>query len=500
MLYLLQLKEYRFDRLKEFVLSSEWKKFFFNKTLVAYYIIFFVYIINYKFFSNNFFDLISWFFIAILVLNNLYILYKIKIWQFLYPKITNRSIIIFIISWFVQTFVYFISFFHKHFFLWLFFLLFFTYDIVFFVNLILSPFINYKKKKIMKLAEEKIIKFSDLKKIWITWSFWKSSTKKLLHQLLSQKKTIITTPKNINTEMWVSEFILNNVDKKYEYFISEMGAYKIWEIEILSNIVNPKYWFITWIWEQHIWLFGSKDNIRKAKFELATKLEQNKWTLYLNIDSLKNLSFLKKYKCKIIKYSLFEKNADAFSKITSTTINWTKFIFTYWKITKKFHTNIFWKHNILNLTGVLAFLIDQGIDISKLNLNNLKLPDNTLQLKKIDSDFIYIDDTYNLSVWWLMSGLEFLHYFEEFKPKILVLDDILELWNKSKHIHIEIWKKISTYDFDKIFLVWKNFTKYIEIWLQQWGFNMDNVFYNVDLIKTIKKWIVLLEWRNAKIF
>ena len=62
--------------------------------------------------------------------------------------------------------------------------------------------------------------------------------------------------------------INNNLDKFDDIFIAEMGAYKVGEIKELCDLVHPKYGILTRIGKAHLELFGSVENIQKAKFEL----------------------------------------------------------------------------------------------------------------------------------------------------------------------------------------------------------------------------------------
>jgi UDP-N-acetylmuramyl pentapeptide synthase len=54
--------------------------------------------------------------------------------------------------------------------------------------------------------------------------------------------------------------------------------------------------------------------------------------------------------------------------------------------------------------------------------------------------------------------------------KILVVEDILELWKDSKQIHRKIWKYIWN-KIDEILFVWVNFKQDILAWLKEWNFN-----------------------------
>jgi UDP-N-acetylmuramyl pentapeptide synthase len=80
--------------------------------------------------------------------------------------------------------------------------------------------------------------------------------------------------------------------------------------------------------------------------------------------------------------------------------------------------------------------------------------------------------------------------------KILVIDDILELWKKAEKIHFEIAEKIAkNKQVDKILFCWINYKKSFIEWLIKWWFKQKNILQDLDNIK--EKSIILFEWRNT---
>lgn len=501
--YTIQLKEYRIDRFKEYLSTLQWKNALFNfwfflelPLLIISLTVFFN-----KAFENIVYPITFYF----LLIQNIFVLWKIFRLKIKIPKFTKRLLvtktllvlILIILLYFVLTkntgFIY----------LYILSILNFTPIIIFISIFISCPLINYIKNKILKQAIIKSQTYNKVIKIWVTWSYWKSTVKEFLSTILQQEWETLKTPENINTELWVSRIIINKLSNKYKYFVAEMWAYNIWEIETLWNIVNHKYWFLTAIWIQHLWLFWSEENITKAKSEIAKKILENNWILYINWDNnkIRQINFDKKL--NIVKYWLDE-NSDAKSKIISKK-NWkTIFEFEYKNEKYEFEINFIWKHQIINITWVIAFCIDQWISPEniKKHLLKLKLPNNTLDIKeKIINNikYIIINDTYNLSRDWLFAWLEVLNSFSKNYEKILVIDDILELWKDAKNIHFEIWKRIAEENLtDKIFYVWINYKKYFINWLIEWGYNQEKILKNIDIFKD--KSIILFEWRKAWIY
>ena len=141
--------------------------------------------------------------------------------------------------------------------------------------LLVTPFSNYRKNKIRARARLKMAGMKKVKTIGIAGSFGKTSTKEFLYAILSQKFKVVKTEGNSNTDMGVANTILRDVNDDYDYFICEMGAYRVGEIKLISGLAQPFAGIITGLNEQHLDLFGSMENTKRAKFELIRGLPED---------------------------------------------------------------------------------------------------------------------------------------------------------------------------------------------------------------------------------
>ena len=519
-LYTIQLKEYRWDRFKEYLLTNQGKTALFSVFSIVEFVLFIVsaliwipYFIKTPYlvtFWGTFYHIFFWF----LVIENIFVLWKLFRKRILKPKLTSRIIILillFIIWWGLDLYFFYKWNLWNFTYLYILAVYLFMPFIIFFYNFISLPIVNYKKNKIIKSAIRKSGKINNPPtKIAITWSYWKTSVKEFLSQILSNHYKVLKTPENINTELWVSSVVLNRLSSNYDFFVAEIWAYRIWEIETLWKIVNHKYWFLTAIWNQHIGLFGSQENIIKWKFEILKKVEKNNWFLYVNADN----EFIEKYleninTTNIIRYWINSSKACAKSKIIELK-NWkTSFEFSYNWVKEIFETNLIWEHNILNLTWILAFLVDIWLNLEdiKNDLLNLKLPKwsweiieiphpNPLLWEERGQKVILIDDTYNLSEASLKAGLQVLNSFSW--EKILVLDDILELGDKAEMVHYNLAKEIGEKKLaNKVLFVWVNYKEIFEKGLIDSWFDKKNIL-STDGFNHLKNAVILFEWKKAK--
>lgn len=504
-LYTIQLKEYRWDRFKEYLWTPQWKSALQNFWFALEVPLFFLTILI-LIRPDLFLWIVTLIMFYFLVFQNIFVLWKIFRKKLIYPKLTSRMLILIscILIW-LSIDVYFLS---VYFPIWTYsyimLVLISTPLIIFICNYIISPIVNYKKNKLIKAAIYKSQTITKPIKIAITWSYGKSSVKEYLSQILAFDHNILKTPENINTELWVSSLILSKLDDKFEYFVAEAWAYKIWEIKTLWEIINHKYWFLTAIWTQHLWLFWSIENTKKGKFEIAKKVVENDWVLYINWnnENIKDYVITNKLwdlkDLKYIRYWLWDVDLDAKSKIIAIKDGLTEFIFTYKDIEYNFKTNLIGSHNILNLTWILAFLFDMWFEYEKLRfyLTQLQTPKNTLAISELNS-FTIIDDTYNLSEWWLFAWIEVLNTIAKDKNRVLIMDDILELWEQSKDVHYSIWKRLANEKLiDYFIFTGVNYKEDIIKWLLENGFKKDTILRNLDTIPNSS--VILLEGRKSR--
>lgn len=520
---IIQMKDYRFDRLKEFFWSPEWIRSIFN-IYNGFYFLFIFFFAVFTYFLITFKTKIFWLYspspeilwvisfsiyyaLILLYLTFEFVLVARKFYKknLVTPKFTKRFILISFVWILLQISSLIIG--YKigleNIFSLVFFILIFTPIFLFLGNILTLPITKYLRNKVIINAQNKIKKFDNLKKIWITWSYWKSSVKQFLYQILKVKYKVLATPENKNNEMWVSETILESLNENYEYFISEMWAYRIWEIALLWEIVDHKDAFLTWINTQHISLFGSQENIIKWKSEIMRKVLKNWGKLYINFDNdfCKNLDFPEGL--KIVSYALTNIDAKALSQIIEID-NWkTIFDFRYGTHEFIFETNIIWTHNILNLTWVIAYALDQWIPITDIAqvISSLEMPKATMNVIKLKNWIILIDDTYNLNETWLIKWTETLSFFKN-KNKILVLDDIIELGLETENIHKKIWENLANIWLDYIFLVGKNYKKLVIEWLKKSNFDMNKLIWGYEELEDLSKKdvVILFEGRWTRNF
>lgn len=131
--------------------------------------------------------------------------------------------------------------------------------------------------------------------IGLTGSNGKTTSKELLHAVLSKKYKTHATKGNLNNHIGVPLTLLA-IDRSVEIAVIEMGANHLGEIELLCNIANPTHGFITNIGKAHIGTFGGFENILRGKSELYQHLINNGGQVFINSENAILSGMAKRFK------------------------------------------------------------------------------------------------------------------------------------------------------------------------------------------------------------
>jgi len=479
--YVWQLKEYRTDRFRDFLVSKEGKNVFLNKFYLAKIFIFS---------AGIFLPLVLFLYSAIVVLafEGAIFLKKFLIGNIIKPVFTKKAVLIVSLSFFI--FLSVINIFYNYeIYLLLALLLVALFAAI--ANLIIYPFSYFAKERRIKFAGEKVKNFKGTV-IGITGSYGKSSVKEVVSGILGDKFNVIKTPKNVNTEIGVANFILSqkfiksikSIKSKVEgqklFFICEMGAYRIGEIEKLCKMIKPNIGILTGINEQHIALFGSIENTIKAKSELINFLPRGGLAI-LNYDD-ENVRKVKVPEgIRKITYGIrgldVDSNADVNAEIQNNEGSMQiDFLVRYKNEKQAMKLCAIGRHNIQNLLPAIIIARETCMELEEIAqyIEKLEMPENAMKIKK-EGDSIIIDDTYNSNPAGVKAALEVLDSFEN-KNKILVLDDIWELGKEGKRIHKEIAQIIARKKYAKIILVGKEYGEFMKDVIVKNGIDENKIY------------------------
>ena len=351
------------------------------------------------------------------------------------------------------------------------------------IILLLQPITVILRNRTIKKAIKKRESLENLLVIGITGSYGKSSVKEFLKFILSKDFKVVSTEKNENSEMGISQCILNQVNEEHEIFICEMGAYNRAGIKLLADIAKPKIGILTGINNQHLATFGSQKNIIKAKFELINSLPQEGLAV-LNWD---NEFIRNNFKSEIssIKYSVKEKE-DVWAEDIKGGKEGISFKVVFKTGESQFiRANINGVNNIPNLLAAIAVAKKLGMDLENIaeRVEEIDFSIGGMKLKKFNG-FNVIDATYSSNIDGIVSHLEYLKNWEN--KKIIVMPCLIELGSEGKEAHINIGKKIGEVC-DLAIITSKDYFNDLRRGAVESGMKKENIIFIEDGEKILKK-------------
>lgn len=360
-----------------------------------------------------------------------------------------------------------------------------SYIITFFIYVINIPIEKIVYYYFLNKAKNNLKGRTRLEVVGITGSYGKTSSKNILHDILSSKYSVYKTKKSFNTPYGLMTSINNELDKFSEIFIAEMGACKLGDINELCDIVNPKYGIITKIGVAHLETFKSEYNIQKGKFELIERLPIDGIGI-LNRDDINQTTYKIKNKCKIIWIGIDNKEADIYATNIKLSSNGSTFDIKFKGSDKKykFETILLGKHNIYNVLSSIALALELGIrieDIQK-SVKRLSQIEHRLELKKYE-DITIIDDAFNSNPEGSKSALEVLSMMNG--KKIIVTPGMIELGDKQYELNKKFGEYIKEVC-DEVILVGEKQTQAIYEGLIESGYNKNNIYVINDVKEAFK--------------
>lgn len=283
------------------------------------------------------------------------------------------------------------------------------------------------------------------RKIAITGSVGKTTTKELIDGVLSEKYKTYKNKGNYNNHIGLPLTLLD-MPADTEVLVVEMGMNHEGEIRRLAEMVEPDIAVITNIGDSHIEYFGSREAILKAKMEIAENFTDQQ-SLFVNGDDA-----LLKGACQTVPVCVSVGTGTAFAVTDYDMTSDFKSRFTVQCDAEMLEVTLALpgRHNASNTLFAVAIGHQLGLtkEAIKSGLEKTKPLPMRLQPKKINN-MILIDDTYNASPDSVLSAAQVLISTEATR-RILVFADILELGELSDDIHRQLGERLGELKLTKI--------------------------------------------------
>ena len=287
----------------------------------------------------------------------------------------------------------------------------------------------------------------------ITGSNGKTTTKELIHAVLSASLKTYTTEGNLNNHIGVPLTILK-IRQDAEMAVIEMGANHLREIASYCEIALPTHGLITNCGKAHLEGFGSEEGVRKGKGELYDHLRTHKGTAFVMWD----YPYLREMSKGIQEiYTYGTKDAKTIGNVSQSG-QYLEVKFTE-GFTGTIQTNLVGDYNLPNVLAAVAVGSYFNIEEAKIKaaIEGYSPTNSRSQLLQKGSSKIILD-AYNANPSSMKAAIENFAKAEG-TGKILALGAMAELGTDSLKEHSDIIKEIDKHQWEDVLLVGGDFMK-----------------------------------------
>ena len=304
-------------------------------------------------------------------------------------------------------------------------------------------------KALQEAAGRYVEKFPDLKKVAITGSSGKTTTKEIAVSVFSEKYNVVYTQGNLNSETGLPLSVFN-IRQEHEAGIFEMGMNRKGEMDEIASVLKPQFVLITNIGTAHIGILGSRENIAVEK-KSACNYFDGKGKVFINADDDFADFLSRDIKGSAVFYS---DKMEGISDIEDLGLCGTSFKLGNTKI----RFPLYGKYNFYDALGVIALAKDFAFTDEEIKngIEKVKPLFGRAEVKnaatKDGKKYTLILDCYNANPDSMSEAINFCSSLKISGKKYFVLGDMKELGDDSVKEHRMLGKKINSTDIACAFL------------------------------------------------
>ena len=322
----------------------------------------------------------------------------------------------------------------------------------------------------MVLAEDSLQAFKDLARehrrqfnipvVGITGTNGKTTTKELVHAVLSQKYNVMATEGNFNNDVGVPKTLFR-LNSSHEIAVVEMGASHPGDIKTLVNTAEPTCGLITNVGKAHLQGFGSFEGVMKTKGELYDFLAtQPESLIFVNADN----QYLARILPANVDVMSYTSHAADNARVCGEIVACDPFLRFRWCDKSlpdaQWHevtTHLIGSYNIDNSLAAITVGLQFNVNPAQIcaAIEGYQPSNNRSQLTETKSNHLIVD-AYNANPTSMKAALENFAMMQV-SPKMAILGDMRELGPGSADEHLQVVRQLEGCDFDEVWLVGSEF-------------------------------------------
>jgi len=280
--------------------------------------------------------------------------------------------------------------------------------------------------------------------IALTGSNGKTTTKELIHAVLSKKYHIVSTIGNLNNHIGVPLTLLS-MSNETEIGVVEMGANHFGEIAFLCQIAKPNYGYITNFGKAHLEGFGSLEGVVKAKSEMYSYLNEANGLAFINANDPTQMSQSVNQKREFIGDAVVELPNDTFVNVVYQE--------------NEIVSHLVGSYNFSNIAAAIGIGAYFNVSLKDIKSGIEEfVPDNKRSQLISKGTTEIVLDAYNANPTSMQAAIENFDQHKAVK-KILILGDMFELGKSAAIEHQQIADLAESLGFDALIYIGENFFK-----------------------------------------
>lgn len=325
--------------------------------------------------------------------------------------------------------------------------------------------------------------------IGITGSNGKTTTKELIHAVLSQRFKVLSTIGNLNNHIGVP-LTLFRLDGTHDIAIIEMGASHHGDIAELCSIANPDFGLITNIGKAHLETMGGLEGVFRTKTELFAHVRMRKGFLFVHSCDRSLGEASEGVDC--MTYGALETD-DVSGRISRSghfiSLQWRRKGTADWDACPLVPTRLTGTYNLPNLMAAVAVGIRFGLgdeEIAK-GITGYEPTNSRSEVRTAGSNTLILD-AYNANPSSMAMALDNLMATES-RHHSVILGEMLEVGPTSTMEHRAICDRLAFLSLKKTCLVGKRFKAHEE----------DFPFHFFSNVDELNAWLAGQEFANETI-
>lgn len=268
--------------------------------------------------------------------------------------------------------------------------------------------------------------------VGVTGSFGKTTTREMIHAVLSAAHPGVRSLKNFNNHIGLPLSLLE-LDQRHEFAVLEMGASAVGEIAMLAEIAKPEVGVITGIGLAHVAGFGSPERIVLGKGELLEALHPSGFAVLPGDDPITR-GMASRARCPVFFVGEAEGN-----HVRATNVRVANQRLTFAVDDVEYEVPVTGRHFLRASLTALAIAREFGLSPEQMaaGFANFQAAPGRCQIHSI-GPWTVIDDSYNANPASMRAASETLRDWHGANKRLLVLGDMLELGAHAEQAHVDV--------------------------------------------------------------